>query len=165
MIKFDASSLTAAITGMTRNVREAVDEESLRSAGYAGAKVFQNEAKRNALRNKRTGVLRNNIIVKRLEEESTPTKQAYLVTVRSGKFGAEGDAFYWRWVENGHSYVRRRKSKRDSITKRRAEALEFGTSRTPAYPFLRPAYESKKQEAPDAAKARLAARINEKLKK
>jgi HK97 gp10 family phage protein len=161
VIKFDASALRAAISSTTSAIAESVGEGALRAAGFAGAEVFRDEAKENSLKNKKTGVLHDNIIVKRLEEESSDTKQAYIVTVRTGKFGTEGDAFYWRFVEFGHSFVRRSKGKRDTITKRRAEALEFGTSSAPAYPFMRPAYESKKAEAVEAMQAKLAEKIKQ----
>ncbi len=164
MFKFDTSALVDAVKKQVEGITEAVGENTLRAAGFAGAEVFRDEAIQNAGKNRKTGVLQNNIIVKRLEEESDGgNRQAYLVTVRTGKFGEDGDAFYWRFVEFGHSFVRRRKNKRDTITKRRAEALEFGTSRAPAYPFMRPAYESKKQEAADAMSAKLSEILKEKL--
>lgn len=165
MSAFDTTSLRAALSDLVSGIREGVGENSLRAAGFAGAEIFREEAKQNALASKKTGVLHNNIIAKRLEEEATDTSQAYLVTVRTGKFGADGDAFYWRWVEDGHKFVRRRRNKRDTITKRRAEALEFGTARAPAYPFMRPAYTAKKQEAIDAMKAKLAEQVMKGLSK
>lgn len=163
MIRIDLSQFREEVKKITEGIKEAVGEKELRGVGFEGARIFRDEAIQNAAKNRRTGVLMNNIIVKRLEEESSESKQAYLVTVRTGKFGTEGDAFYWRFVEYGHSYVRRAKNKKDTLKKRRAEALEFGTSSTPAYPFMRPAYESKKQEAADAMSAKLQATINEKL--
>lgn len=163
VFKFDTSALVDSIKQQVDGINDAVGEESLRAAGFAGADVFRDEAVLNAAANRKTGVLQNNIIVKRLDEESSETRQAYLVTVRSGDYGADGDAFYWRFVEFGHSNIRRRKNKRDTLTKRRAEALEFGTSRTPAYPFMRPAFESKKQEAADAMSAALSEEIKKKL--
>jgi len=42
---------------------------------------------------------------------------------------------------------------------RRAAELEYGTASAPAYPFMRPAYESKKQEAVDVMTRTLAAQI------
>ena len=170
MIKFDGSSLAAAFSESTRKLAEAVGQEGLRAAGFAGAEVFRDQAKANAQKSKKTGVLQRNIIVKRLEEDASDRKQVYLVTVRSGRFGADGDAFYWRFVEEGHLFVRRKASslKKESITKRRKEAkalaeAEFGSSRVAAQPFMRPAYESKKQEAIKAMQAKLAEKIKEKL--
>ncbi len=105
-------------------------------------------------------MLYNNIIAKRLEEESSDRKQVYLVTVRSGKFGTEGDAFYWRFVEDGHKFVRRTKPKQTLKAARKASELEYGTATVPGYPFMRPAYESKKKEAIAAMQAKLAEKIN-----
>ena len=114
---------------------DSVGESVLRSAGYAGAKIFMDEAK--ILAPVGTGTLRNNIIVKRAEEKSEGAeKQTYVVTVRAGKFNTEGDAFYWRFVE-------------------------FGTARSAARPFMRPAFESMKNAAIDAMRQRMADRIKE----
>lgn len=160
-MKIDSSNLRAALTGLVNKVRDGVDEESLRAAGFAGAEIFRDEAKQNALAHVKTGVLHSNIIARRLEEDATATSQSYLVTVRNDP------AFYWRFVEGGHRFVRRRRNKGDTLKKRRAEAdaLEFGTAHAPAYPFMRPAYESQKQRAIDAMKAKLAAKIQESLGK
>lgn len=179
MIKFDGESLREALSGTVQKLGEAVGQEAMRAAGFAGAEVFRDEAKLNASKSestpgsgpaKRTGTLQKNIIVKRLEEEASDRKQVYLVTVRSGKFGTDGDAFYWRFVEEGHLFVRRKSSslKKDSISKRRKEAkaaadLEFGSSRVAARPFMRPAYESKKQQAIDAMQSMLAKKVQQKL--
>ncbi len=187
MFKFDTSALTDAIKAQVADIKDAVGENTLRAAGFAGAEVFRDEAQQNASRSesmagegpaKRTGTLHNNIIVKRLEEESDGgNRQAYLVTVRTGKFGTDGDAFYWRFVEEGHKFVPRNKkvSKKTGKTigwaAHRAKAdraaevrrLEFGSSGVPAYPFMRPAYESKKQEAVDAMSAKISEILKEKL--
>lgn len=163
MITIDTSAFADAIKAATDQIGDTVSEASLRAAGAAGAAVFRDEAIRNAAAHKQTGVLMRNIIMKRLEEDSNGSKrQAYLVTVRTGKFGADGDAFYWRFVENGHRFIRRGKNKKDTLKKRRAHALEFGTATAPAYPFMRPAYESKKQEAAEAVTATLAEKMAEK---
>ncbi|HEY0062996.1 MAG TPA: HK97-gp10 family putative phage morphogenesis protein [Telluria sp.] len=160
MIDFDASTLQQAFREATESIAASVDESALRAAGWAGAEVFLEEARRNAARNVKTGTLYRNIIVKRLEEESDSAKrQAYIVTVRTGKFGKDGDAFYWRFVEGGHRFVRRntKKGKAASLKMRRkASELEYGTASAPAYPFMRPAYESKKDDALDAMRAQLA---------
>lgn len=157
MIRIDASQLAEAIERTTQQIREATNEQTLRKVGFAGAEVFREEAKRNAQAHIQTGTIYRNIIVKRLEEKSDgDTKQAYLVTVRKGDYGG-GDAFYWRFVEHGHKFVPRntRVSQRTGrrigwAAHRRAAELEYGTASAPAYPFMRPAYESKKQAATDA---------------
>ena len=76
--------------------------------------------------------------------------------MRAGAYGGS-DAFYWRFVEGGHKFVPRNKKVSKKTGKktgweahRRAAELEYGTASAPAYPFMRPAYESKKQVAVDA---------------
>ncbi|MEH6434287.1 HK97-gp10 family putative phage morphogenesis protein [Massilia sp. DD77] len=166
MIDFDPSGLIAAVESTADQVVNSVDEVTLRTVGFAGSEVFRDQVKQNALANKETGMLFDNIIVKRLEEESDGGKrQAYIVTVRSGTSSSPG-AYYWRWVEFGHRFVP--KNKRISpktgrtigwAAHRRAAELEYGTATVPAYPFMRPAYESKKQEAVDVMTQTLAEQI------
>lgn len=163
-LKVDLSGFQQAIRDAAGRLSEAVGESTLRSAGVAGAAVFRDEAKRNALAHRKTGVLHNNIIIKRAEEESDGARrQTYLVTVRTGKFGNDGDAFYWRFVEFGHRFVPRKKKGKGWKAHRKAAELEYGTASAPAYPFMRPAYESKKQEAAAAVQAELSRKIKEKL--
>lgn len=140
----------------TDQVLDAVDEPSLRAIGFAGAELFRDEAKRNAHSHVKTGTIYRNIIVKRLEEKSDEhRRQVYLITVRKGSYGGD-DAFYWRFVEYGHKFVPRDKNVSARTGKkigwaahRRAAELEYGTASAPAYPYMRPAYESKKAEAVD----------------
>ncbi len=176
MITVNTEQFLLAIAEATKKIASAIGEAELRAVGFAGAEVFRDEAKRNVSRSesaagegpaKQSGTLHDSIIVKRLEEESGPTRQAYIATVRKGNYNG-ADAFYWRFVESGHLFVRKRqKGTKESITRRRKEAklmkLEFGSSSVPAHPFMRPAYESKKQEAVEAMKAKLAEKIKEKL--
>ncbi|MEX5744654.1 HK97 gp10 family phage protein [Massilia sp. X63] len=151
------SELTEVVERTVREIRESVNEPALRKVGFAGAEVFRDEAKRNAMAHIQTGTIYRNIIVKRLEEQSDGgNRQAYLVTVRKGDYGG-GDAFYWRFVEHGHKFVPRntRVSARTGrkigwAAHRRAAELEYGTASAPAYPFMRPAYESKKGAATSA---------------
>jgi len=157
MIQFDASALMAAMQQTVDQVAASIDEEGLRAVGFSGAEPFREEAKRNARARAKTYTIHNNIIVKRLDEESDGARrQVYLVTVRAGAYGG-GDAFYWRFVERGHKFVPRNKKVSKKTGKkigweahRRAAALEYGTASAPAYPFMRPAYESKKQVSVDA---------------
>lgn len=156
MIDFDGSDLVAAATETVAQILHNLDEPALRAIGFAGAEVFRDEAKRNSLAHRKTGVLYDNIIVKRVEEESDGSmRQVYLVTVRAGRYGG-GDAFYWRWVEGGHKFVPRRKAGTPWRTHRQAAALEYGTASAPAYPFMRPAYDSKRTAAADAMTKKLA---------
>lgn len=163
---FDPSSLIEAMQETVNQVNGSIDEVMLRTVAFAGADLFRDQAKQNALSNKKTGVLFDNIITKRLEEESDGgSKQVYLVTVRNGSAASNG-AYYWRWVENGHKFVPRNKtvSPRTGRTigwaaHRRAAELEYGNARVQAYPFMRPAYEMKKQEAVDLMTRTLAEQL------
>jgi len=156
MIEFDLSQFESTFRDTLSKLEDGVGEEVLRATGFAGAEVFREEAKRNAAKNAKTFTIHRNIIVKRLEEHSDAgQRQVYLVTVREGSYGGS-DAFYWRFVEGGHKFVPKntRVSKKTGKTvgwkaHRAAAELEYGTASAPAYPFMRPAYESKKQEAVD----------------
>lgn len=136
MVKFE-TKLTGNLLSALEKLSAAAGESTLRSAGVAGAKVFQEEAKIRVPVS--TGVIKNNIIIKRAEEKSNGAqKQTYLVTVRTGKKNAEGDAFYWRFVE-------------------------FGTSKVAAQPFMRPAFEAMKRRALEAMRQRMREKIAELL--
>lgn len=162
MIDFE-SDLAAVIERTAEQVIDSVGESTLRTVGFAGAEVFRDQVKQNALANKETGMLFDNVIIKRLEEEADGgRRQAYIVIVRSGTSSSPG-AYYWRWVEFGHKFVPKntRVSPKTGRTigwaaHRRAAELEYGTSTVPAYPFMRPAYESKKHEAVDVMTKTLA---------
>lgn len=166
MIEFDMSQLQDAFKEMAKRVEESVSESALRTVGFAGAEIFRDQARQNSLKHRQTGLLYDSIITKRLEEDSDGgRRQVYLVTVRNGGGGRPG-AFYWRFVEYGHKFVPRNKkvSKKTGRTigwkaHRRAAELEYGTASAPAYPFMRPAYESKKQEAVDVMTRTLAEQI------
>ncbi len=175
MIEFNVEGLISGVREQVAKIGDSLGESALRQIGFAGAEIFREEAKRNAAAHVKTGTLYRSIIAKRVEEESDGgTKQVYIVTVREGKFNGN-DAFYWRFVEQGHKFVPRNR-KVSAKTGRtigwkahRAKAdfaadarrLEFGTAGAPAYPFMRPAYESKKGEAA----AVMQAKLNEIIKK
>jgi hypothetical protein len=181
MIDFDMSAFESAMTAAKKTITESVGEETLRTVGFSAAEVFRDEAKQNALKNIQTGTLYRSIIAKRLTEEADGgRRQSYLVTVRSGRYGGE-DAFYWRFVEDGHAKVRENKTvsaktgrivgwKRHRASeaeywKKKAAELEHGTATVPANPFMRPAFESKKREAVDVMTRTLAEQIDRNLKK
>lgn len=143
-------------TKLTGNMLQGLDkliaaagESTLRATGFAGAQVFLEEAKLRVP--VKSGNIKANLIIKRAEEKSSSAdKQTYLVTVRSGKQGNDGDAFYWRWVENGHLIVGKKAKKAAWKAHRQAAKLEYGNSKIGAKPFIRPAYESVKNRAIDA---------------
>lgn len=174
MIDFDPAGLIETVRDTAEQVINSVDEPTLRAVGYAGADLFRDQAKQNALKNKKTGVLYDNIIVKRLTEESDGgMKQAYLVTVRKGPRGGD-DAYYWRWVEDGHKIVGENKNidpetgrktnwkehrAAEEKKRREAQAAEFGSATVEPQPFMRPAYETMKQEAVDLMTRTLAEQL------
>ncbi len=144
--------LTGDITAGLDKLAESVGEDVLRSAGYAGAKVLQEEVKVRAP--VASGLLRDNVIIKRDKSKSNgATRQTYLIlvgkvvrkyantraNVRAERVGKEyeldGKPFYWKF-------------------------FEFGTSKMAARPFLRPAYDSRVNDAFDAVRAKLRERLN-----
>jgi HK97 gp10 family phage protein len=144
---------------------EAAGESTLRATGVAGARVIQAQAIANTAKFKDSeGTIARNIIIKRLEEESKDNQtQSYIVTVRTGKYEKDGDAFYWDFVERGHEVVPRKPDAMTWKAHREAAKKEYGTSRVPAVPFMRPAFESKKGAALEAMKKRMAEQISEYL--
>lgn len=149
-----------------QRLSKAIGENALRAAGYAGAEVLKDEMI--ARVPIKTGVIERNIIVKRAVEQCDGDKrQVYLATVRAGAFNVEGDAFYWRWVEDGHKFVRKRKSKgkrKEAIkVARMASELEYGTVKKGARPFMRPAWEAQKTAALEAVRDKLKEKISESL--
>ncbi len=124
----------------------------LRASVYAGAKVIRDEARLQAPvaiaslgpDQPPPGTLKRAVIMKQIPELSSKTNQTFFVTVRHGKRyrkqGKKGnlsqDAWYWRFVE-------------------------FGTRKMRARPFLRPAFDLRKNDALDAIKTRLAERIEQ----
>lgn len=161
MIEFDLSRFETEFATALSRLDDAVSEDVLRTTGFAGAEIFREEAKQNAARHAKTWTIHDNIIIKRLEEQSDGRiRQVYLVTVRQGGYGGD-DAFYWKWVEKGHRFVPEntnynKKGRKVGWKAHRAAALlEYGSATVPAYPFMRPAYESKKAEAVDVMTQRL----------
>lgn len=157
-----------------QKLADAIGEAALRSAGYAGAAVLQAEMITRVP--VRTGVIEKNIIVKRATDECDGNnKQVYLATVRTGAQNVAGDAYYWRWVEDGHKFVRRRKGKgkgvrvnrktgKESINAARlASEMEYGTAKIGARPFMRPAWEARKNDALEAVREKLREKISEAL--
>ena len=122
----------------------------LRASVYAGAKVIRDEARLKApvatrqlgANQQPPGTLKRSIIMKQIPEQSDAQKQVFFVAVRHGKKyrnqGKKGnlsqDAYY-------------------------AHFVEFGTVKMSPQPFMRPAFEGKKNEAVDAIKDKLAERI------
>ncbi|MDH6185484.1 HK97-gp10 family putative phage morphogenesis protein [Polaromonas sp. CG_23.6] len=133
-----------------RELPERVARNGLRAAVNAGAGVIKQEAIAKAP--EATGALKANFYQKQIREQSGPMQQTFYVGVRkgvakyasnkankrSGKAGKaykdDGTTFYWRF-------------------------MEFGTSKIAPRPFLRPAFETKKEDAVNAIGAKLDERI------
>jgi hypothetical protein len=150
-MRINTDAFLAAMRSAAGQVANAVNESGLRKAAYAGADILRDEAKLNASRHRQTGVLMNNVIVKHVDEKSDGNRiQTYYVMVRAGRMNKEGDAFYWRWVENGHAIVPRKPKKVTWKQHRAAAALEYGGKRVPGYAYMRNAYDAKRWAAVDA---------------
>lgn len=131
--------------GIARNV--------LRGAVSAGAAVVRVEAKARApvytgsvaAGHPPPGTLKKAIYQKQIREKSNEKQQTFFVGVRQGKHAKQSkkgllDAYYGRFIE-------------------------FGTSKMAAKPFMRPAFEGKKDAAVQAIKAYLEKRIPEEVEK
>jgi HK97 gp10 family phage protein len=111
-----------------RELGPRVARNSLRRAVSAGAAEIRNDAKARAPVD--TGEMRKDIMIKRERDTKGEMAATYSVFVRSGKKSrlagksrdVQKDSYYWKFVE-------------------------FGTSKMAAKPFLRPAFESRKEEA------------------
>jgi len=129
----------------------------LRGAVNAGATVIRKEAVLRAPQytgpvaegHPPPGTLKKSIYQKQITELSSAVQQTFFVGVRQGKRQQAVkrgknvinlDAFYGRFVE-------------------------FGTSKMPAKPFLRPAFEAKKEAAIEAMRAYMAERIPKEVTK
>jgi hypothetical protein len=160
----DIDDFVASSMAKLDGLGAAVGESAMRQAAVAGARVFRDEAQ--VLSPVLSGVLKRNIIIKHVPEQSEADRlQVYFVTVRHGKFGSDGDAYYWRWVELGHKKTRPRTGPVTIASHREAMDLEFGTSRVAARPYMRPAYEGRRVVAVQAMRDRLAEVVSEALKK
>jgi HK97 gp10 family phage protein len=123
-----------------RELPERVARNGLRAAVGAGATVVKKEAIAKAPQD--TGELKRDIKVKRERDTKGEMSATYSVFVLTGKKSrlsgrkrnVAKDSFYWRF-------------------------LEFGTSKMPPHPFLRPAFEAKKEEAVKAIGEKLDERI------
>lgn len=111
-----------------KQLPERVAKNALRRAVAAGAAEVRNQARANAPVD--TGEMKRDIQQKREKDQRGNFMAKYSIFVRSGKKSrlsgrardVQKDSFYWKFVE-------------------------FGTSKMPAQPFLRPAFEAKKEEA------------------
>lgn len=120
----------------------------LRQAAYAGAVVLRDEVRAKAPR--RTGKLARNIVASSQRSRRSGEVSAGVYVRGSNKDSTNSDnsmkggdpknAYYWRF-------------------------LEEGTSKMPPIPFIRPAFDSKADEAASAAIAKLDEAIDRVLRK
>lgn len=138
-----------------RELPDDISKNVLRSAVGAGAAVVRVEAKNNALAMKRTGTLARSIYQKQIRELSGPEKQTFYVGARFGKkkrFGKKGkdlsnEAYYARFVELGHFSRPSKKGAGGRVVW------------VPAHPFLRPAFDVRKDQAVEAIGAKISERL------
>lgn len=140
----------AELAAALRELPERVARNGLRAAVNAGASVIKKQVIDSAP--KLTGALKANTFQKQIREKSGPMTQTFYVGVRNGLakyannkankqagragkiYKNAGSTFYWRFNE-------------------------FGTSKQPARPFIRPAFEAQKENAVTAIGAKLDERI------
>lgn len=137
----DSQNLTGfrELAAALKQLPQRVARKHLRGSTAKGATVIRNEAR--ILAPKDTGEMTKDIQVKRERTEGDHVA-SFSVYVRVGKQSrlagrardVDKDSFYWRFVE-------------------------LGTAKMPAQPFLRPAFEGKKEGAVDAIGQELDKRI------
>lgn len=160
------SELNAALKALPRDV----SEKLLNGAVSAGARVIRDETAQRApiaveahfrARGRKTppGVLKRAIYQVNVKELATFYQRVYRVGVRRGKAQqkSDRDAFYWWWVENGHKIVPR--TPKGIFRGTQQSRRNAASTRVSAHPFLRPAFEAKKQAALEAIKAYLTRNI------
>ena len=94
------------------------------------------------------GTIKRAVYATRYKTDSGDLQQAYAVSIRYGKRNSakNRDAYYWRWVDEGHRIVPRKGTKgaAGSLYSRRREARyqqSQGRGTVPAKPFFRPAFD------------------------
>jgi HK97 gp10 family phage protein len=139
-----------------KQLPDRIAKNVLRGSVSAGAAVIRKEAQARAplftgkvaAGHPPPGTLKRSIVQKQIAELSSAVKQVFYVAVRAGKKyqkqgkkgGLSQDAFYGQMVE-------------------------FGTSKMPAKPYMRPAFEAKKNEAVTAISDYMEKRIPDEVAK
>lgn len=141
------SSATEALDNLERAIREKV----LRSAAYAGARVFYDEVKMRVPVDE--GTLFGAIYHYHIDRQSGPNRQIYAIGPNKKK------APHWYNVEYGHWRINVlvRRGGRWIATKQRLPAPVW----VPGKPYMRPSYEAKKAEAIKAMQVRFGQRLRE----
>lgn len=147
IMKFEGFNELAAAM---RELPERVARNGLRAAVNAGASVIKQDAIARAPVD--TGALKANLYQKQIREQSGPMQQTFYVGVRRGVAKYANNAANRRAGTAGKAY-------KNAGTTFYWRFLEFGTSTMAAHPFLRPAFEIKKEDAVKAIGAKLDERI------
>jgi HK97 gp10 family phage protein len=146
------------------------ERRTMRSATAAAATVFRKLVVANAP--VRTGLLKRAVYIKR-SRDRTSGREHYFVGVRQGRKaqrrkGGSLDAFYWRFVEQGH-LARGPRSRLQGGKRRRALQRErlnaSGAKRVGARPFLRPSFEQGREAAVQAFYGRVQKRLDQENRK
>ena len=155
-----------------------VSKNVLRGAVNAGARVIRDQARANAPvlhaaipSHQPPGTLKRSIVASFIRERSSQTQSMYYVTVRQGKkYRGQGkrqtmsqDAYYGAWVELGHYFVGH-KSQNATWSKHRKAQHSRGIY-VPPHPYLRPAFDAKKQDSVEAMRRYLMDRIPVEIEK
>lgn len=126
------------VRNLLRDAKAATAESALRKAIAAGTTVFKQEVELRVLQeHSRSGDLARGVTVAYVPEESVSAKVATYVVTFIGKA---------RNSKNGRPGMRLADV---------ARWLEYGTSKMAASPFIRPAFDAKKEQALDTAEAKL----------
>lgn len=146
---------------LTRDLPEALQGKALQSTLTIAARPIIADAR--ARVPIRTGRLKRAIYAFR-DRKSTPTREARLISVRTGKKASKSnkDAFYWKWIEFGHRFASAKTGTLQEIGKDgvgRGKGYAGETKFYPAHPFLRPAFEAKKLAALEIFRLELSAQI------
>jgi HK97 gp10 family phage protein len=137
-----------------------------------GARVIRDKMKKNLdgvinkSRGESTGLLRKNIVIKRGRARGMRwiKGERYLVTVRDKNYPFERKKKKEpRTYEKGKLTLEYADD--PPRTPKTAGVLEYGSSRQPAHPWIRPAFNAKAQEAISVTIADLTARIDKIIKK
>lgn len=141
-----------------RDLPKNIAIKCLRGALVGASGVIKREAIARAPN--KTGRLKKAIYVKRLSKTGTLSER-YILGVRRGRELQEKDldAYYWHFIEFGakpHDIVSTKKNLASSSEVFGKKVRHPGT---PEKPFLRPAFENKKTEALERARAVLAKKI------
>ena len=179
----------AELAAGLRELPDKVARTVLSKAVSAGALLVQQEMKKNAEGMRDTGTLARSIYRKYIRELSGPETKVFFVAPRQGKkyqkMGKKKvskDAYYARFVEFGHftrppgthlnkkGLVRANKIGRNSNrggvdNAALADQVQSGTVKwVPAHPFMRPAFDVKREASIDAMRQVLAAGITQAAK-